>query len=780
MENRTGSRQRHDGSIALVVFAVSFALYAKTLAPSVVSVFDDTLEIQYVVPRLGILHQTGYPLYTLLGKLFTLLVPIGDQAFRLNLFSALSGGIAVAALYRTIGCLVRYRAAAIIGALIFAASPTFWQQATRAEVYTLQMLFVALVLYLTLALDPRSRLHIARLTFNALDLLALILGLGLAHHRLIVLIYPAVALYLLLTHKLAIEDWRLLARAAFFFFLPLAAYLYLPWRGSVGSADGTYLNTLEGFLAWTMATQYVVFLTGNPFSLAHRARDYWRMFRSQLTDAGVLLALFGGISLLSDRVKEFILLTAALAPVALFAFSYHVPDVEVHFLTVFALFSVFAGIGVDRFFTVISNLQSPAIRFVSRVSATGLLLVIPGFLLLANYSANDLADKWDVHDCGLDILRQPLERNATVIGILGEMTRLRYFQENRGIRPDVQTIAADKDAERLHAIDEAVKQNRTVYTTRPLKGLPDRYSLSSLGTLVRVLPEPNRTVPPIQHILDDRFGAVQLIGYNIDASRLAANEGFWHAGNSRMLRVTLFWRVDGEPGGDAVVSVKVLRADQRILGQVDLRPVQQAYPTAFWRKGEVITDTYDVPIFLGIMPGTHAIQVTMYDSQSGAIIAQKTISSIAFAGDMHAPRPEFWNISRKLCVDFGALSLEGYTLATDETITLRAGDALPLTLLWRLRQDRLPDGLNVRVWLDDAVGKTIALGDAPLSAGFPPFRWQPGMFVRDWPLILIPPGLADGRYTVKLSVARRSDLLGPALKLGETIHLRVAETGLVS
>ncbi len=74
--------------IAGGLFIASFLLYLSTLAPSVVTIFDDSLEFQLVTYQLGIAHPTGYPLYTLLGKLFTLIVPAGNIAYRVNLMSA--------------------------------------------------------------------------------------------------------------------------------------------------------------------------------------------------------------------------------------------------------------------------------------------------------------------------------------------------------------------------------------------------------------------------------------------------------------------------------------------------------------------------------------------------------------------------------------------------------------------------------------------------------------------------------------------------------------------
>ena len=75
-----------------IAFTTVFTLYILTLAPGVVG--GDAGEHQLAVPLLGIPHTTGYPLYILVGKLWTLLIPIGTPAWRVNLFSAFGGALA--------------------------------------------------------------------------------------------------------------------------------------------------------------------------------------------------------------------------------------------------------------------------------------------------------------------------------------------------------------------------------------------------------------------------------------------------------------------------------------------------------------------------------------------------------------------------------------------------------------------------------------------------------------------------------------------------------------
>ncbi len=162
--------------IAGGLFAAGLTLYISTLAPSVATLFDDSLEFQLVTYRLGIAHPTGYPLYTILGRLFTFL-PLGDVAYRVNLMSALFGAATVSLVYLLILQIAApqkigawrtanrvpvnedssfahspladlpsawpIHAGAAIGALLLAVGLVFWQQATIAEVYTLNAFFIS-------------------------------------------------------------------------------------------------------------------------------------------------------------------------------------------------------------------------------------------------------------------------------------------------------------------------------------------------------------------------------------------------------------------------------------------------------------------------------------------------------------------------------------------------------------------------------------------------------------------------------------------------------------
>ena len=110
---------------SLLLFLLSLGLYLATLAPTVVTVFDDSLELQLALPTFAIVHPTGYPLYTLLGWLVTVVVPFGVAAFRVNLFSALAASGAVVLLYAVARRLGGALIPAVVAALLLAVSPVW-------------------------------------------------------------------------------------------------------------------------------------------------------------------------------------------------------------------------------------------------------------------------------------------------------------------------------------------------------------------------------------------------------------------------------------------------------------------------------------------------------------------------------------------------------------------------------------------------------------------------------------------------------------------------------
>ncbi len=82
-----------------------------------------------------------------------MIFPVGNWAWRMNLFSALAGALTVGLVYVLIQRVARQAGygsqplAGLIGAGVFALGSVWWSQTTVAEVYALHGLFTAAILY---------------------------------------------------------------------------------------------------------------------------------------------------------------------------------------------------------------------------------------------------------------------------------------------------------------------------------------------------------------------------------------------------------------------------------------------------------------------------------------------------------------------------------------------------------------------------------------------------------------------------------------------------------
>jgi len=128
-----------------------FAVYALGACHTIY--VGDSGELVAAVGVLGIPHPSGYPLYVLLGHLWTLLVPLGSIAYRMSLFSAACAAGACAVLYHLCRRLPLRAPAAALAALLLAVTPSLWGEANVQRVYALGALFVVLATDAALAWD---------------------------------------------------------------------------------------------------------------------------------------------------------------------------------------------------------------------------------------------------------------------------------------------------------------------------------------------------------------------------------------------------------------------------------------------------------------------------------------------------------------------------------------------------------------------------------------------------------------------------------------------------
>jgi Protein O-mannosyl-transferase TMEM260-like len=346
--------KRFDPAPVLLLFLVSFMLYVRTLAPSLL--YGDSAEFQTIAYTLGVGHPTGYPVYVLLAKLFTFL-PFGEIAYRVNLFSAFCAALSVALVYLIIRKLGGMFMSAIFGALTLALTPLFWKHASIAEIYAPSAACLAFILFGVLQWKETNNPRWLFIT-------GLFGGLSLGIHTTVALSGIALLLYLALSGSQQV-DWLQATQGAFVgVVIFLGSFLFLDFLNSPAG----YFNTTvyPSLSVWGMTNvdfdspfERLAFLyfppqfKGQVFSVSSDE------VKTRLTDFtseaswSLWLGLLGFTSLLiprkdsSARWREAILLILAFLAFLTFALTYDVFDFYVYYIPTFVVLGILVGLGVD-------------------------------------------------------------------------------------------------------------------------------------------------------------------------------------------------------------------------------------------------------------------------------------------------------------------------------------------------------------------------------------------------------------------------------------------------
>jgi hypothetical protein len=189
----------------LTAFFSAFILYFLTMPPT--TSFWDCAERIACSYMLQIPHPPGAPFYLILGRIFSMFVPTEFVAYSINMMSTLASSIAIALLYLIIVRFIRefkghpdtydnydkfgLYAGALIGALTFAVSDSFWFTAVEAETYALSLCFTSLSVWLALKWSEQADRPDSE---RWLILIAYVFGLAFGVHLLSLLSIFTVAL----------------------------------------------------------------------------------------------------------------------------------------------------------------------------------------------------------------------------------------------------------------------------------------------------------------------------------------------------------------------------------------------------------------------------------------------------------------------------------------------------------------------------------------------------------------------------------------------------------
>ncbi len=773
-------------AMAMLMVAVALAIYLVTVAPTVLE--GDSGEFQFAAYLLGIGHPTGYPLYLLLGKLWALMVPMGDVAYRMNLLSAVFSALAVGVLYLLLRHLALGRASSILAALLLAFSSTFWSQVVRAEVYSLNTFFVTLLLYLALRLASRfpagSAVHLqpAPLLFVFIFLF----GLSLTHHRTMLLLVPGFALYLWPWLSLLAKK-RTYAAALLLFVLPTALYLYIPLRApdtpylrfpiGTGPQLVLYQNTLFDFLK---------LITGSVFRGSLEAAAGGRLGERLALAGGLLLRQFGRAGLLlgllgiawnlrTDRRTFLLLLLTYLSTVA-FCLVYFIGDIGDLFTPSYVVFALWFGLGSQGLLSWVKG-PTPAHLFGGPARRAGgaarqgapilavlLLALLPLGALAANFRASDLSRQVGPRSRWESLLAQPVERGAILVSNdrdeIMPMWYMQYVERRRpdlvGLFPLISPEPVFSNVGRL--VESVYGKGSPVYLVKPMPGLEIRYNMVERGGLVLVVSPAVGEKPALQFSPGAVLGeAIELVGSDLEGGRSGATKLIQP---TEKLVVTLYWRPLETISADYESFVHLVDGQGRSLAQSDHRPGGVYYPTSLWQTGEYLRDEHALAPTAPLAPGVYTLKAGMYSKPSLKRLAVRGAGEDAVVVGrvrvLSGPLPVAFQPRFKSDLELeGKIAFLGWDW---EPGSFRPGDAFRLVLYWRALKP-LDEDYTVFVHVLDAAGNIVAQRDRqPEDGALPTSVWEVGEAVADRTEVALSASLPAGSYWVVAGMYSLADM----------------------
>lgn len=314
-----------DHRTAIIIFLLAAGLYLLTISPTVN--WRDTPEFVNLSYTLGIAHPAGFPVYCLTAKLFSML-PIGSIAFRTNLFSHFFAVLSIILLYflslnilnslSQSGAENRNRYASIIASILLLANFICWESALIAEVYSFNMFFTLLILFLAI---KYSITNLDTYIYSA----AFVYGVSSGNHATVAFFLPAlIAFFFMVTKEKKIAKFILVCT---FFMLGFSIYIYLPIR-SLANPSYDWGNP-EKF------SQFIMHITDRKTSHTHFSgvKDYSSIIKNlhnylislnnNISILGIILAVLGGVLLFKKKKSTFILIFLILITNTIFFFDWN-------------------------------------------------------------------------------------------------------------------------------------------------------------------------------------------------------------------------------------------------------------------------------------------------------------------------------------------------------------------------------------------------------------------------------------------------------------------------
>ncbi len=443
-------REKIDFLVSVLIFVFLMSVYLFTMPLSITT--EDSGELVAAAITLGIPHPSGYPLWTILGHLFSLL-PFGPIVWRVNLLSAVCGTLTCVVIYLILRRLIKPKFIALISSLLLGLSYTFWTQATYAKFYTLNTLLICLTILVLLIWQEKKQNFL-------LYLFALIYGLALTNHTMTILLAPAITLFIIINEKEILKNPFKIVKMFLGFCLGLSVYGYLLWRGLNQEAFiWVPIGSFTDFLGHIMRWQYNDFSPlASQYGKIGIIISFFLEITLQFFAPTLALALIGAWVSFKKNLSQFtlfagIFLLNSLGIIYLRSFGYTIGldyTYRVYYLPAFCMVVIFFGLAIgyawDLLPKILKSFSPKALKIV-KIFFCLAIISIPISFLLTNYRQADRSGYWLGYDYAKSVLSSIDENGVyyfnydnTLQGDT-EIFNLVYFKKVENYRPDVLVVS---------------------------------------------------------------------------------------------------------------------------------------------------------------------------------------------------------------------------------------------------------------------------------------------------------------------------------------------------
>ncbi|EFA77227.1 transmembrane protein [Heterostelium album PN500] len=453
--------------ISLFIFSVTLVLYALTQYPSVSG--GDAGELIINAHQLGIAHPPGYPLFTMLGRFFDKFVPYGTVGWRVALMSSFFGAVGSVAIFLTVKLWVNDNWCAVVSSLMFTFSPLIWCYHIQGEVFSINNMFVAIIMLLSVWF-VRTRIY-ENERFNAsfwtsekiAYLSAFACALGLTNqHTLVLIVVPFAFWLMFIGGRDQLWSIRTITNLTMSALAGLSPYLYLILAPRIRIREYSWGNTgeISGFITHFLRKEYGTLQlysgdSGNS-TLISRILLYFNNLFDQFGYFGAILSFIGIISLLlGSNLKNF--QWRSIGTMIIFTFLFYItfffnlcnlpiekPLYKGVFLRFFmqpnVIVSIAIGLGLKYLFNFI-NSKSPTLKKIL-LPAVAILLI--SYQIGSNYQLQDQSENYSFINYGHAILDNLPKNTLLLVG--GDLVTNvpQYLKLCEGVRPDVDILSLEE------------------------------------------------------------------------------------------------------------------------------------------------------------------------------------------------------------------------------------------------------------------------------------------------------------------------------------------------